>query len=129
MSKEKEEKILKRLKEDYQGFGPTLASEKLLERDGIKVSKVTVRQIMMTCGLHKPKTHKKEKVRPLREWRASQGELSQENIVVLIDLADRSLGTYQLAPEVLLENDQISVDAILPSSIEVTITEAEEEQP
>jgi len=33
MSKEKEEKILKRLKEDYQGFGPTLASEKLLERD------------------------------------------------------------------------------------------------
>ena len=40
--KEKEEKILKRLKEDYQGFGPTLASEKLLERNGIKVSKETV---------------------------------------------------------------------------------------
>ena len=31
---EKKEKILRKLKSDYQGFGPTLASEKLLERDG-----------------------------------------------------------------------------------------------
>jgi YbbR domain-containing protein len=52
-------------------------------------------------------------------------ELNQSNILVLIDLADRGPGTYQLAPEVLLENEQISVDAILPSSIEVTITEAD----
>ena len=77
MSKEKEEKILKRLKEDYQGFGPTLASEKLLERDGIKVSKETVRQIMIAAGLHKPKTHKKDKARPLRERRPRRGELVQ----------------------------------------------------
>jgi len=66
LSKEKEEKILKRLKEDYQGFGPTLASEKLFERDGIKVSKETVRQIMIGSGLHKPKTHKKDKARPFQ---------------------------------------------------------------
>jgi len=51
-------------------------------------------------------------------------KLNQANILVLIDLTDRGPGTYQLAPEVLLENEQISVDAILPSSIEVTITEA-----
>jgi YbbR domain-containing protein len=56
-------------------------------------------------------------------------ELNQDNILVLIDLTDRGPGTYQLAPEVLLENAQISVDAILPSSIEVTITEADEDQP
>jgi len=77
MSKEKEEKILKRLKEDYQGFGPTLASEKLLERDGIKVSKETVRQIMIAAGLHRPKTRKKEKARPLRQRRPRRGELVQ----------------------------------------------------
>ena len=77
MSKEKEEKILRKLKGDYQGFGPTLASEKLLERDGIKVSKETVRQIMITSGLHKPKTRKKEKVRSLRERRPRRGELVQ----------------------------------------------------
>ena len=52
-------------------------------------------------------------------------ELNQTNILVLVDLADRGPGTYQLAPEVLLENEQISVDAILPSSIEVTITQAD----
>ena len=77
LTKEKEEKILKRLKEDYQGFGPTLASEKLLERDGIKVSKETVRQIMITSGLHKPKTRKNEKTRPLRQRRPRRGELVQ----------------------------------------------------
>lgn len=77
ISKEKEEKILKRLKEDYQGFGPTLASEKLLERDGIKVSKETVRQIMTMSGMHKPKTHKKDKARPLRQRRPRRGELVQ----------------------------------------------------
>jgi len=51
-------------------------------------------------------------------------QLSQDNIIVLIDLSERGPGTYHLAPEVLLENDQINIDAILPSSIEVTITES-----
>ena len=51
-------------------------------------------------------------------------ELDLTKILVLIDLSDRGPGTYQLAPEVMLENNQISVDVILPSSIEVTISEA-----
>lgn len=51
-------------------------------------------------------------------------ELDQDFILVLIDLSDRGVGTYQLAPEVWLEDDQITVDAVLPSSIEVTISEA-----
>lgn len=38
MSIETQENILNKLKENYQGFGPTLASSKLFERDGIKVS-------------------------------------------------------------------------------------------
>ena len=77
MSTEKQEKILNKLKENYQGFGPTLASEKLFERDRIKVSKETVRQIMIASGLHKPKTRKKDKVRPLRQRRPRRGELVQ----------------------------------------------------
>lgn len=77
LSKEKEEKIIGKLKQDYQGFGPTLASEKLLERDGIKVSKETVRQIMIMSGMHKPKTCKKDKARPLRQRRPRRGELVQ----------------------------------------------------
>ncbi|MBW6467029.1 MAG: hypothetical protein K0B06_11025 [Brevefilum sp.] len=50
-------------------------------------------------------------------------ELDLTKILVLIDLSDRGPGTYQLVPEILLENNQISVDVILPSSIEVTISE------
>ena len=52
-------------------------------------------------------------------------ELTPSSIVVLIDLTDRGLGTYQLAPEVQLNNDEITVDAILPNTVEVTIVEAD----
>jgi len=52
--KEKRENILKELVGKYQGFGPTLISEKLFECKGIKVSKETVRQILITEGLHTP---------------------------------------------------------------------------
>lgn len=37
------------------GSGPTLASEKLEERDGIDVSKAAVGQIMIAGELHEPK--------------------------------------------------------------------------
>ena len=38
------------LKGRYSGFGATLASEKLLELDGIKVSTETVRQMLISLG-------------------------------------------------------------------------------
>jgi len=75
--REKREKILNKLITEYEGFGSTLASEKLLKRDGIKVSKEKVRQIMIAEGLHKPKARKKNKVHPLRERRLRRGELVQ----------------------------------------------------
>ena len=77
MGEKKKGKILDKLKEDYHGFGPTLASEKLSERDGIIVSKETVRQIMIDAGLHQAKTRKKERIHPLRERRKHRGELVQ----------------------------------------------------
>jgi hypothetical protein len=40
---------------------------------------------------------------------------------VRIDLSERDVGTYQLAPEVLLDFEEINVDAILPNTLEVTI--------
>lgn len=43
------------LTETYPDFGPTLAAEKLLERDGIKVSAETVRQIQIDQCLWRPK--------------------------------------------------------------------------
>lgn len=52
-------------------------------------------------------------------------ELSPSSLIVIIDLENRDPGTYTLAPEVRLENANINVDAILPNTIEVTISEAE----
>jgi len=66
-----------RKKGAYQSFGPMLASKKLFEREGIKVSKETIRKIMITEGLHTPKLRRKDKVHPLRERRHRRGELVQ----------------------------------------------------
>ena len=48
--------------------------------------------------------------------------LDPVTLTVIIDLTGRGPGTYQLAPQVILEDDDIRVDAILPNTIEVTIT-------
>jgi transposase len=77
MAPEKRAQIVALLQTTYQGFGPTLASEKLWERDGIKVSKETVRKILIEEGYHRPKVKKKERAFPSRPRRASFGELVQ----------------------------------------------------
>lgn len=69
-------KALACIRRDYRDFGPTLAAEKLAERDGIAVSRETVRQWMMAEGLWRgrPRRHKH------RQWRQRRecfGELVQ----------------------------------------------------
>lgn len=61
------DKILALLKKIYIGFGPTLAAEKLLEIDKIKISDETLRAIMIKHNIWKPKPRKKNKEH--REWR------------------------------------------------------------
>jgi len=61
------EKIVMLLTTVYVGFGPTLAAEKLLERNKIKISDETIRAIMTTRNLWKPHPRKKNKEH--REWR------------------------------------------------------------
>lgn len=77
MRAEKREEILQLLQTTYEGFGPTLASEKLMQRDQIQVSKETVRKILIEEGYHRPKSKKQEKAHPARPRRASYGELVQ----------------------------------------------------
>jgi transposase len=62
---------------NYADFGPTLAHEKLTEQHGLKLSRETVRQLMITEGLWKPKKSKKLVVHQMRERRACYGELVQ----------------------------------------------------
>jgi transposase len=65
------------LKEKYVDFGATLASEKLLELDGVKVSAETVRRIQIGLGLWRPNTRRARRVFQLRERRPRFGELVQ----------------------------------------------------
>jgi len=65
------------LKSKYKGFGPTLAHEKLVEKEKLKLSVESVRQWMILEELWKPRKVKKVMVHQLRERRACVGELVQ----------------------------------------------------
>jgi hypothetical protein len=70
-------KALNLLKTKYKGFGPTLAHEKLVEREKLQLSDESVRKLMIAEDLWKPRKAKKVAVHQLRERRACFGELIQ----------------------------------------------------
>jgi transposase len=70
-------KVLDLLKSKYGGFGPTLAHEKLVELEGLKISDERVRQLMIEEGLWKARKARKVAVHQMRERRACFGELVQ----------------------------------------------------
>jgi hypothetical protein len=65
------------LKTKYQGFGPTLAHEKLVEKEKLKLSKESVRKLMIAEQLWQARKAKKVAIHQLRERRACFGELVQ----------------------------------------------------
>jgi transposase len=73
---EVKEKVIGLCREKYQGFGPTLATEKLEELDGIVVSDETLRQWLIEAGLWKKGRRRREH----RQWRQRKercGEMVQ----------------------------------------------------
>ena len=69
-------KVLRLYRKKYQDFGPTLASEKLLERDGVGISDETLRLWLMEAGDWK----RIRKARGHRQWRQRKdhyGEMVQ----------------------------------------------------
>ena len=69
-------KAMKLYKEKYWDFTPTLASEKLDERDGISISHETLRLWLLGEGKHEWQ----RKARPHRQWRQRKdyfGEMAQ----------------------------------------------------
>jgi len=61
----------------YEGFGPRLASEKLLEREKIKVNEETLRLWLIEEGLWKKRKGRKEKKRSWRARKDHYGEMVQ----------------------------------------------------
>lgn len=71
-------KTEKYLKEEYSDFKPTFAAEKLEENHKIKLSKETLRQVMIGIGLWKPKARKSTS--QYHSWRPRKeclGEMEQ----------------------------------------------------
>jgi transposase len=77
LSEEVKKRALNLLKTKYKGFGPTLAHEKLVEKDKLKLSDESVRQLMIEEGLWQVRKVKKVVTHQLRERRACFGELIQ----------------------------------------------------
>jgi transposase-like protein len=61
--------VLKVYGKSYKGFGPTLASEKLLEREGVRISDETLRRWLIEAGDWK----RVRKTRGHRQWRERKG--------------------------------------------------------
>ena len=70
------QKAISLYSEKYNDFGPTLAQEKLLERDGIEISVSTLRRALLSAGLWEQKK-KSSEYRSRRMPRARFGELVQ----------------------------------------------------
>jgi len=77
LTRELKQQVISRIKQQYPDFGPTLASEKLAERDGILVSRETVRQLMIKEQLWKAHHRKEVVIHTYRERRPCVGELVQ----------------------------------------------------
>ena len=69
-------KVIRLYRAQYKDFGPTLASEKLLERDGIGISDETLRRWLLEAGDWK-KTRKARGHRRWRERKHYAGEMVQ----------------------------------------------------
>ena len=97
----------------YPDFGATLAAEKLRERDGIAVSRETVRRIQIDLGLSRAQRRRSARVHRPRERRPRFGELIQIDgsphdwfegrgprctLIVFIDDATSRLTALQFAP-------------------------------
>jgi transposase len=77
MKREVKQQAIDLIYSKYTDFGPTLAHEKLTEQHGLKLSRETVRQLMIREGMWKAKKAKKLEVHQMRERRSCFGELVQ----------------------------------------------------
>ena len=108
------QKAIDLIYERYRDFGPTLAHEKLTEIHALRLCRESVRGIMITEGLWKPKRAKQPETHQMRERRACFGELVQIDgsdhawfegrgprctLLVYIDDATGRLGELWFVPE------------------------------
>ena len=72
-----QQKAIDLIYEHYHDFGPTLAHEKLTEKHQLRISRESVRKLMIAEGMWKAKRAKQPSAHQMRERRACFGELVQ----------------------------------------------------
>jgi transposase len=77
MKEEVVQKVIDLIKSKYPDFGPTLAHEKLVEKEGLKLSVESVRKLMIGEGIWKARRVRKIVTHQMRQRRACFGELVQ----------------------------------------------------
>jgi len=74
---EKKVKSIALVREHYEDFGPSFASEKLKENHKIEVSRETLRKWLIEEGIWREKKKKGRRIHPRRTRRSKVGELIQ----------------------------------------------------
>lgn len=77
ISKEEEERIIGFVKKRYLDFGPTFASEKLWECEGVRIGREKLRQWMVVYGLWQVRNRKRGRIYQWRERKHHVGEMVQ----------------------------------------------------
>jgi transposase len=78
LSAEVREKVVRILSQEvYRGFGPTLASEYLANKHGVRIGREALRRLMMAAGLWRGRHQKIEAIHEWRPRRSSRGEMVQ----------------------------------------------------
>lgn len=90
-------RLLKLVKAKYRDFGPTLACEYLAQDDGVRVSKETLRQLLIAAGLRRGRRRRVEDVHTWRPRRSCRGELVQWDTSVHDWLEGRGPRLYLVA--------------------------------
>ena len=71
------QKVIELIKDKYVDFGPTLTHEKLVEKEGMRLSVESVRKLMIGEGIWKARKARKIVTHQMRQRRACLGELVQ----------------------------------------------------
>ena len=90
-------RVVKLVESKYRDFGPTLACEYLAQRDGVEVSKETLRQLRMDAGLRRGKRRQVEEVHVWRARRNCRGDRVQWDTSVHDWLEGRGPRLYLVA--------------------------------
>lgn len=77
LGEEIREQVLELAGQKYAGFNHTHLTEMLQEREGVKISRPSVRRILLGAGMRSPKTRRTSKHRRRRERYAQAGMLIQ----------------------------------------------------